>query len=89
LSSFTLSIEDLPEEMGRKLPRYGAVPAALIERLARGERVRGQGIGELLLADAIRRVLSASRLITVFALVVDAKDDHAVAFDQGFGFRAF
>jgi hypothetical protein len=34
LSSFTLAIEDLPQDIGRKLPRYDAIPAALIGRLA-------------------------------------------------------
>jgi hypothetical protein len=35
LSSFTLAIENLPQDIGRKLPRYDAIPAALIGRLAR------------------------------------------------------
>ena len=54
LSSFTLALEDLPEEIARKLPRYDAIPAALISRLA--QKVRGSGIGDLLLADAARRI---------------------------------
>jgi GNAT superfamily N-acetyltransferase len=89
LSSFTLAIEDLPQEIARKLPSYDAILAALIGRLARDQRVRGQGVGELLLADAIRRVLSVSRSLAVFAIIVDAKDDHAVRFYQSFGFRRF
>lgn len=89
LSSFTLSIHDLPDEIAGKLPRYDAVPAALIGRLSRHEWVRGQGIGELLLADAIRRILGAGRSIAVFAIVVDAKDDRAVAFYKRYGFRPF
>ena len=89
LSSLSLSLQDLPEEVARKLPRYDAIPAALIGRLARDERVRGQGVGELLLADAIRRILGAGRSVAVFAIVVDAKDERAVAFYKGFGFRAF
>jgi ribosomal protein S18 acetylase RimI-like enzyme len=51
--------------------------------------VRGAGIGELLLADAVRRILGAGRSLAVFAIVVDAKDDHAVAFYENFGFRQF
>src|SRR3546814_474502 len=38
LSSFRLDFDDLPEEIVRRLPRYGGVPAALIGRLARDER---------------------------------------------------
>ncbi|KGM34181.1 GNAT family N-acetyltransferase [Inquilinus limosus] len=89
LSSFTLALPDLPEEIARKLPRYDAIPAALIGRLARDERVRGRGIGELLLADAIRRILGAGRTLAVFAIVVDAKDERAVSFYESFGFRPF
>ena len=89
LSSFTLSIDDLPEEIARKLPRYDAIPAALIGRLARDERARGRGVGALLLADAVRRILDAARLIAVFAIVVDAKDERAIEFYKAFGFRPF
>jgi GNAT superfamily N-acetyltransferase len=89
LSSFTLSLESLPDEIGRKLPRYDAIPAALIGRLARDERVYGQGVGELLLADAIRRILGAGKTLAIFAIVVEAKDENAVRFYRGYGFRAF
>ena len=89
LSSFTLTLEDLPDEIARKLPRYDMIPAALVGRLARDERARGRGVGELLLADAIRRILAAGRSMAVFAIVVDAKDERAVSFYEGFGFRAF
>ena len=89
LSTFTLTVADLPPDVARKLPRYDAIPAALIGRLGRDERVRGRGIGELLLADAVRRILSAGRSVAVFAIVVDAKDERARAFYQAFGFTPF
>lgn len=89
LSTFTLSLSDLPEEIARKLPRYGAIPAALIGRLARDERVRGKKIGELLLADAVRRILGAARSLAVFAIVVDAKNARAADFYTAYGFKRF
>ncbi len=89
LSTLSLVVENLPEELAHKLPRYGAIPAALIGRLARDQRVRGQGVGEILLADAIQRILQAGRSIAVFAIVVDAKDTRAVDFYKAFGFRPF
>lgn len=87
LSSFTLELDVVPDRIASKLPRYNLVPAALIGRLARDERVRGRGVGELLLADAIVRILGASQTLAVFAIVVDAKDDSASKFYQGFGFQ--
>ena len=89
LSSFTLSIPDLPADIARKLPRYDAIPAALIGRLARDERARGRSVGEILLADAIRRILGAARSLAVFAIVVEAKDARASDFYKAFGFRPF
>jgi GNAT superfamily N-acetyltransferase len=89
LSSYTLALDDLPEDIARKLPRYDAIPAALIGRLARAEGARGQGMGALLLADAVRRILGAGRAVAVFAIVVDAKDDRGVAFYRRFGFQPF
>jgi GNAT superfamily N-acetyltransferase len=89
LSSFTITLIDLPPEHAKRLPRYGTIPAALIGRLARDQRVRGTGIGDLLLADAIRRVIDASRSLAVFAIVVDAIDERAAAFYGDFGFEPF
>ena len=89
LSSFTLALTDLPPEHAKRLPRYHAIPAALIGRLARDQRVRGEGVGDLLLADAVRRVLGAARSLAVFAIVVDAKNEIAATFYRDFGFTPF
>jgi ribosomal protein S18 acetylase RimI-like enzyme len=89
LSSFKLDFDDLPEAIARKLPRYDGVPAALIGRLERDTRVRGKGVGELLVADAVRRILSAAQSLAIFAVMVDAKNERAAAFYEGFGFRRF
>ncbi len=89
LGAFTLALNDVPADLARKLPRYEAIPAALIGRLARDERARGQGLGDLLLADAITRTLGASRALAVFAIVVDAKDERAEQFYRAFGFQSF
>jgi GNAT superfamily N-acetyltransferase len=89
LSACTLALNDLPAELARRLPRYDAIPAARIGRLARHERVGAQGVGELLLADAVRRILGAARSVAVFAIVVDAKDDAAARFYRRFGFQPF
>ncbi|MGO8976087.1 MAG: GNAT family N-acetyltransferase [Steroidobacteraceae bacterium] len=75
LNSFTLAIADLPSELAKHLPRYDLIPAALIGRLARDQRVRGEGLGDLLLADAVRRVIDASSSLAIFAIVVEATDE--------------
>ena len=89
LSAFTVTLDSLPDDLARKLPRYDAIPASLIGRLARAQHVRGQGIGELLLADAIKRILGASESLAVYAIIVDAKSERAASFYRSFGFVPF
>ena len=86
LSMFTLALEGLPAELAKKLPRYDAIPAALIGRLARAEHAKGTGLGGLLLADAIKRVLAATESIAAYAIVVDAKDASGQRFYESHGF---
>jgi GNAT superfamily N-acetyltransferase len=86
LSMFTLALESLPAELARKLPRYDAIPAALIGRLARHQRAKGAGVGDLLIADAVKRVLLAAESVAAYAIVVDAKDDRGRGFYESYGF---
>ena len=86
LSSFAVELDEFPEALACKLPGYEVIPATLIGRLARDERVRGQGIGRKLLMNALKRSLDQSRIIASFAVVVDAKDDHAREFYVRYGF---
>lgn len=86
LSMFTLALDALPPALARKLPRYDALPAALIGRLARAERTKGLGVGDLLLVDAITRILGASKTVAAYAIVVDAKTASAGSFYQAHGF---
>ncbi len=89
LSAFTIALETLPPDLAKKLPRYDAIPAALIGRLARSVALRGRGIGELLVADAIKRILAADEKLAIFAIVVEALNDSAIAFYVSFGFIQF
>ena len=80
LSAHVVNLGDLPEQVSRKLPRYPHVPATLIGRLAVSRNFRGQGLGELLLLDALHRVLASAREIASAVVVVDAKDERAREF---------
>ena len=84
LASASLPMTDLPAELSRKLPRYASVPAALIGRMAVDRNFQGRGLGAAMLADAIQRVLAAAP--TVYAFLVDAKDERAAAVYRHHGF---
>lgn len=78
LSSTALRLQELPEDIAKRLPRYPLVPATLIGRLAIDRRSHGQGWGSFLLLDALHRCATTD--IASFAVVVDAIDDEARAF---------
>jgi ribosomal protein S18 acetylase RimI-like enzyme len=86
LASASLLLADLPASTSKKLPRYPTVPAVRMGRLAVDQAFKGQGLGGALLADALDR--AARSEIAAFALMVDAKDETAVAFYRHHGFIA-
>lgn len=85
LSATSVSLVDLPSALAKKLPRYPAIPATLMGRLAIDRDHQRRGLGELLLLDAFSRTLRSE--IASYAFVVDAKDDAAQAFYEHYGFR--
>lgn len=87
LASYAIETSGLPDETARKLPRYPTTPATLIGRLARA--VDHPGLGSLLLADALGRILANIQQVASALVVVDAKDDIAAAFYRKHGFIPF
>jgi len=86
LSATTVELEKLPADLTKKLPRYPRLPATLLGRLARASAFRGQGLGDLLMVDALKRSYENSSVIGSVAVVVDPKDAHAAKFYGTFGF---
>lgn len=84
LTATSVPLNALAPEIGKKLPRYPVVPAALLGRLAVDRHYQGQGLGGVLLADALTR--TARPELGVFAMVVDAKDETAQRFYEHYGF---
>jgi hypothetical protein len=52
-------LNEVPEPLAKKLPRYPSVPAVLIGWLGRHSDYAGLGLGEALLFDAIKTVATA------------------------------
>ncbi len=89
LSSYGILLEDLPEEVIKKLPRYPVIPATLLGRLAVDENRQKKGLGELLLIDALYRSLNQADVIASTAVVVEVKDKKAFDFYTHFNFLPF
>lgn len=86
LSQYSVELGEMPETLARRLPKYPDVPATLLGRLAVSTAFRGQGLGELLLMDALHRSLALSRQVASAAVIVDAKNSQAMRFYQRYGF---
>jgi predicted GNAT family N-acyltransferase len=84
LSAAQIPLPKLPKKVAGKMPRYDAIPASRIGRLAIDTNYQGQRLGSALIADALIRSSSAS--MGVYALLVDAKDEQAEAFYIHHGF---
>lgn len=87
LCAASLPQGDVPVAARKHIPRYPLVSATLIGRLAVSRTRQGDGLGSLLLADAVRRTYASAETIGSSMLVVDALNERAAAFYQSFGFQ--
>jgi GNAT superfamily N-acetyltransferase len=81
---------ELPDTIAKKLklPKHD-LPGSLVARLAVSESVKGQGIGSLLLLDAMARCARAASEVGGVAIVVDALEENVVPFYTRLGFMRF
>lgn len=85
ISNHLVRYDALPEEQAKGLPTID-IPVVLLGRLAVDKTAQGQGLGQHLLLDALRRAAHISQHIGIRAIEVDAIDDDARRFYLKFGF---
>jgi predicted GNAT family N-acyltransferase len=85
LSASKVKRDDIPKSLGRGGPVE--VPAVLVGRLALDHSLRGQNLGEVLLADALTRIVDATRTVGARFVVIDALHERVAVFYERFGFR--
>jgi GNAT superfamily N-acetyltransferase len=85
LCATSLQQGDVPVAARKHIPRYPLVSATLIGRLAVAQARHGEGLGSVLLADAVRRAYASADAVGSSMLVVDAINDRAAAFYEGHG----
>jgi GNAT superfamily N-acetyltransferase len=86
LSQYAVQLDVVPPDVARKLPKYPVVPTTLLGRLAVSLAFRGQGLGAMLLMDALYRALQHSHELASAGVIVDAKDAAGLAFYKKYGF---
>lgn len=84
ISNHRVRYDVLPENQAQGLPTID-IPVVLLARLAVDKTTQGQGLGQHLLIDALRRTAHISESIGIRAVEVDAIDDDARQFYLKFG----
>ena len=89
LSATSIELTELSEQVAKKLPRYPLIAATLLGRLAVDKNYHGNGYGELLLADALKRSLKISDSVASFSVIAEAKNNNVSKFYEKYGFVQF
>lgn len=85
LTAHKVARDEAPTKIGRGGPIE--IPAVLLARLALDHSLRGQNLGEVLVADALTRVVEATRTVGARLVVVDALRAEVAPFYERLGFR--
>lgn len=85
LAAHKVAREQVPSRIGRGGP--AELPAVLLARLALAEHLRGRGLGAVLVADALQRVVDVTRTVAARVVVVDALSEPVARFYEALGFR--
>lgn len=75
---------DLDAHQKKNLPQR--VPAILIGKLATDIEFQGQGLGKILLMNAMGRIKRLSEEVGIYLICVDAIDEKAASFYTKYGF---
>ncbi len=85
LATGQVDFGDLPSELAKQLPRR-ALPVAVLAWLGVSQTQQGQGLGELLLAQALCDCHEAGQTFAFVAVVLDCVDDRAKTFYERWDF---
>jgi GNAT superfamily N-acetyltransferase len=86
LATGQVDFSELPADVGRKLPRR-MLPVAVLAWLGVSSSQQGQGLSNLLMAQALRDCWEAGKTFAFIAVIVDCLDDDAKAFFQHWDFQ--
>ena len=86
LATGQIEFSDLPAEITKRLPRR-LLPVAVLAWLGVATEHQGQGLGRLLLAQALRDCYQAGKTFAFLAVILDCLTDSAKAFYRKWDFE--
>lgn len=87
LAACTVELDELPQNISKKYP--SAIHCALVGRLAVHNTHQNQGLGGILLIDAIKKAVESSTSVPTPMIIVDAKSDAVKGWYEKMGFISF
>ncbi len=84
LAAHKIVRDQVPDGIGRGGP--AEIPAVLLARLALAQHLRGQGLGPVLVSDALERVVEALQIVGARLVVVDAIAEPVARLYETLGF---
>ena len=75
LNAHSLRGDDLPARLTRNAPPHGEIPAVYLSMVAVDRRYQNQGLGRVLLWNALNRVKAAADQIGLKAVILDVIED--------------
>lgn len=85
LSSGRVDLSDIPDDLKSSL-KYAEIPVVIIGRLAVHVDYQGNKLGQILLIDALKRIIEISALVGNHAVIVDPINESTEKFYSKFGF---
>ena len=86
LATAQVDFGDLPRDLAKDLPRRPR-PVAVLAWLGVDQAYQQRGLGDLLLAQALRDCFEAGQTFAFVAVILDCVDDRAKAFYQRWDFQ--
>ena len=96
MNAHSLGSNDLPDHLTKNAPQHGQIPAAYLSMIAVDHRHQNQGIGRILLVNALNRAERVADEMGLAAVILDVIEDSGTeameklhAFYAHMGFQSF
>jgi GNAT superfamily N-acetyltransferase len=71
INAHAISVANVPPDAAPRAPRSNLIPGVFLSHLAVDRRQQGQGLGRILLVDAMQQCLRAKQILGVRLMVLD------------------
>ncbi len=94
VNAHTVAYSELPKKYARSRPSHGSIPAAYISMIGVDQRYQGNGLGGILLIEALKNLARASETLGIAVVLMDVLDcgnekttNRRLALYEGYGFK--